>query len=100
MPTLTGPGWAEHARTVLSQSGHHKGAARDAIIELLAGERCALSALEIEDQLRGGERHVARASIYRVLELLQEHSWWPDWSWATRRPLRDDRSRRAYTITT
>ncbi len=73
MPTLTGPGWAEHARTVLSQSGHHKGAARDAIIELLAGERCALSALEIEDRLRGGERHVARASVYRVLELLQEH---------------------------
>jgi Fur family ferric uptake transcriptional regulator len=41
------------------------------MIDLLAGQTCALSALEIEDQLRDGERRVGRASVYRVLELLQ-----------------------------
>jgi Fur family transcriptional regulator, ferric uptake regulator len=64
--------WAEHARAVLGQAGHRTGGARNAVIDLLAAQRCALSALEIEDRLRTGERQVARASIYRVLELLQE----------------------------
>jgi Fur family ferric uptake transcriptional regulator len=73
MSTTSGSSWAEHARAVLDQTGHRKGGARNAIIDLLAGQRCALSALEIEDRLRRGERHVARASIYRVLELLQEN---------------------------
>jgi Fur family ferric uptake transcriptional regulator len=41
------------------------------MIDLLAGQTCALSALEIEDHLRDGERRVARASIYRILDLLQ-----------------------------
>jgi Fur family transcriptional regulator, ferric uptake regulator len=66
-------GWAEHARTVLDQAGHRRGGARNLMIDLLAEQRCALSALEIEDRLREGERRVARASIYRILELLQEH---------------------------
>lgn len=64
--------WAEHARTVLGQAGYRKGGARNAIIDLLASEPCALSALEIEDRLRAGERGVARASIYRILDLLHE----------------------------
>jgi Fur family transcriptional regulator, ferric uptake regulator len=64
--------WAEHARVVLDQAGHRKARARDALIELLASEQCALSALEIEDRLRERERRVARASIYRILELLVE----------------------------
>ena len=72
MATPSEATWAEHARTVLNQAGHNKGAARDAIIDLLADQSCALSALEIEDRLRDGERHVARASVYRVLELLQD----------------------------
>jgi Fur family transcriptional regulator, ferric uptake regulator len=72
MAVSTGSSWAEHARAVLNQSGHHRGAARDAIIDLLADQSCALGAVEIEDRLRSGKRHVARASVYRVLELLQE----------------------------
>jgi Fur family ferric uptake transcriptional regulator len=64
--------WAEHARAVLDQAGRRRGGARNAIIDLLAGEPCALSALEIEDRLRGSERGVARASIYRILDLLRE----------------------------
>jgi Fur family ferric uptake transcriptional regulator len=57
---------------VLDQAGHRRGGARNAIIDLLAGEPCALTALEIEDRLRAGERGVARASIYRILDLLCE----------------------------
>jgi Fur family transcriptional regulator, ferric uptake regulator len=64
--------WAEHARAVLNQAGHRSGGARNAIIDLLAEQSCALSALEIEDHLRASNRRVARASIYRILELLQE----------------------------
>jgi Fur family ferric uptake transcriptional regulator len=72
----TGVEWADHARDVLQRAGHQKGAARDTLIELLARQNCALSALEIEDALRatgGSRRPVARASVYRVLELLQDH---------------------------
>jgi Fur family ferric uptake transcriptional regulator len=72
MSVIGGSEWVEHARAVLDQAGHHKGGAREAIIDLLSTQSCALSALEIEDQLRARERRVARASIYRILELLQE----------------------------
>jgi Fur family ferric uptake transcriptional regulator len=66
--------WATHARTMLQRAGHHRGAARDELIELLSRQDCALSALEIEDALRrSGERRVGRASVYRVLELLSDH---------------------------
>jgi Fur family transcriptional regulator, ferric uptake regulator len=65
--------WADHARAVLERSGHHRGAARERLIELLSTQRCALSAQEIEDALRGGERAVGRASIYRALDLLYDH---------------------------
>lgn len=61
---------------MLQRAGHQKGAARDTLIELLSREHCALTALEIEERLRhdrDGTRPVARASVYRVLELLQEH---------------------------
>jgi len=65
--------WAEHAREVLQRSGHHRGAARERLIELLAQQHCALSAQEIEDALRDEDQGVGRASIYRALELLREH---------------------------
>lgn len=72
MSTTSTSEWAEHARVVLDQAGHRKGGARNAIIDLLAEQTCALSAIEIEDHLRASKRSVARASIYRILELLQE----------------------------
>jgi Fur family transcriptional regulator, ferric uptake regulator len=76
VPAQTDTDWAAHARSVLQRAGHHRGAARDRLIDLLSGQDCALSALEIEDALRGArrtERPVGRASIYRVLELLHAH---------------------------
>jgi len=73
-----GSEWAVHARQVLRRAGHHRGAARERLIDLLARQDCALSALEIEDGLRSagagaGERAVGRASVYRALELLHDH---------------------------
>ena len=72
MTQAAGPGWASHARETLQRSGHHRGAARDRLIDLLAEQDCALSALEIEDGLRRSGP-VARASVYRALELLHDH---------------------------
>ena len=63
--------WAENAQSVLAQHKHHTGAARQAILELLDTQTCALSAIEIEDALRASERPVGRASIYRILDELE-----------------------------
>jgi len=65
--------WSEHVHAVLSDAGLKRGGARDRVIEQLAAQPCALSAVEIEDALRASGRATARASIYRVLELLVEH---------------------------
>jgi len=67
------PTWTEHAHSVLARAGLRRGGARERIIDLLAGEPCALSAVEIEDALRAQGSRIGRASIYRVLELLVEH---------------------------
>jgi Fur family transcriptional regulator, ferric uptake regulator len=64
------PGWVEHARAVLSRSGHRSGEARAAVIELLGQQRCCLSAQEIFDALRHASRPVGFATVYRVLDLL------------------------------
>jgi Fur family transcriptional regulator, ferric uptake regulator len=63
--------WADHARQVLIRSGHHSGQARRALLDLLDSQPCALSAIEIEDELRSSKRPVARASIYRILDELE-----------------------------
>jgi Fur family transcriptional regulator, ferric uptake regulator len=63
--------WIERAEAQLAQAGHKRGGARRAVIELLDGQTCALTAVEIEDALRAGERRVSRASIYRVLDELE-----------------------------
>jgi len=51
------------------RAGHNRGAARDALIDLFAIEGCALTPQEIEGRL-SSDRPVARASVYRALELL------------------------------
>jgi Fur family ferric uptake transcriptional regulator len=62
--------WAEHASARLTAAGHRRGGAREAVIELLDSQPCALTALESEDALRAGRR-VGRASVYRVLDELE-----------------------------
>jgi Fur family ferric uptake transcriptional regulator len=63
--------WAEHAAAELSAAGYKRGAAREAVLSLLDRQRCALSAFDIEDELRAGHRAVARASVYRILDQLE-----------------------------
>jgi Fur family ferric uptake transcriptional regulator len=64
--------WIERAQATLSAAGRKRGGARQAVLELLGGEACALSALEIEDALRGEpSRPVSRASVYRILDELE-----------------------------
>ncbi|HET9718863.1 MAG TPA: transcriptional repressor [Solirubrobacteraceae bacterium] len=63
--------WVEHAQRVLADGRRHTGAARQALLELLDQQDCALSAVEIEDLLRQKKRPVGRASIYRILEELE-----------------------------
>ena len=63
--------WSEQALERLSGAGYRRGGAREAVIELLDEQSCALSALDIEDALRARQgRRVGRASIYRVVDEL------------------------------
>jgi Fur family ferric uptake transcriptional regulator len=65
--------WAERAERKLAAAGRKRGGARRALLELLAAEQCALTALEIEQRLQAREgRAVSRASIYRILDQLEE----------------------------
>jgi Fur family ferric uptake transcriptional regulator len=87
--------WAAGAEATLAAAGHRRGGARRALLELLGGQECALTAQEIEDALRArgaegardkrgvqgargaqgarGEagRVVSRASVYRILDELE-----------------------------
>jgi Fur family ferric uptake transcriptional regulator len=64
--------WVERAEALLSSEGRKRGGARRAVLELLASEPCALSAVEIEDALRTERpRGVSRASVYRILDELE-----------------------------
>jgi Fur family ferric uptake transcriptional regulator len=64
--------WSEQALTRLADAGYRRGGARREVVTLMGEQRCALSALEIEQALAVGERSVSRASIYRILEELEE----------------------------
>jgi Fur family transcriptional regulator, ferric uptake regulator len=70
MAGLRAPGWSTYAHQRLAGTGFRRGGARTAVIDLLDGEACALSAIEIEDALRDGGRRVGRATVYRVLDEL------------------------------
>ena len=60
--------WAEQAAGRLNEAGFRAGAARHRVIELLAGEDCAVTALEIDRRLPS----VGRATVYRTLEQLEQ----------------------------
>jgi Fur family ferric uptake transcriptional regulator len=64
--------WVARVEATLAAAGHKRGGARRAMLELLAEQRCALTAVEIEEALRGEHRRVvSRASVYRILEELE-----------------------------
>jgi len=64
--------WSDNASAQLAAAGYRRGAARNAVLEVLDRERCALSAFDIEDALRSSDRSVGRASIYRILDQLEK----------------------------
>jgi Fur family ferric uptake transcriptional regulator len=64
--------WEQHARRALADSGHRSGGAREAVVELLAEQRCCVSAQEIHDSLRDRRRSAGLASIYRALDVLAQ----------------------------
>jgi Fur family ferric uptake transcriptional regulator len=67
-----GSTWAAQAASALSDAGYRRGGARGAILELLDEQPCALSAVEIEQALLVRKREVSRASVYRVMDELEE----------------------------
>jgi len=68
----TAEDWAERASERLASAGYRRGGARRAVIGLLGEQRCALSALEIGAALQRENRAVSRASVYRILEELEQ----------------------------
>jgi Fur family transcriptional regulator, ferric uptake regulator len=64
--------WAARAEHQLADAGYRRGGARSAVIELLDGQHCALSAGEIEQALKERGTAIGRASVYRVLEQLED----------------------------
>jgi Fur family ferric uptake transcriptional regulator len=64
--------WIEHALDGLAEAGYQRGAARRAVIDCLGRQSCAITAQEIEEELRKSGAGVGRASIYRTLEQLEE----------------------------
>jgi Fur family ferric uptake transcriptional regulator len=60
--------WAELAIRRLGEAGYRSGGSRRQVVELLAGEPCAVTALEIDRRLDS----VGRASVYRTLEQLEQ----------------------------
>jgi Fur family ferric uptake transcriptional regulator len=64
--------WAARASARLSAAGYRRGGARSKLIRLLAAQSCALSAVELQAALEDDGRSVSRASVYRILEELEQ----------------------------
>jgi Fur family ferric uptake transcriptional regulator len=64
--------WVDYAAAQLADAGYQKGAARTAVIDCLGRQACAVSAQQIEQELREAGAGVGRASIYRALEQLEQ----------------------------
>jgi Fur family ferric uptake transcriptional regulator len=72
MATRADTDWTQHALATLQAAGHRRGGARTAVVEALAHHDCAVTALDLDDELRRRKPPVGRASVYRALEQLEE----------------------------
>jgi Fur family transcriptional regulator, ferric uptake regulator len=72
MATKTDKAWAEHALAALQEAGFKRGGARTAVVQALAGHSCAVTALDLDQELRRRKPAVGRASVYRALEQLEQ----------------------------
>jgi len=65
-------GWKEHAFATLAEAGLRRGGARTAVVEALAGHECAVTALDLDEELSRRRPRPGRASVYRALEQLEQ----------------------------
>ena len=72
MSTVVDSPWAEYALRTLQAAGHRRGGARTAVVEALSRHDCAVTALDLDDELRSRRPRVGRASVYRALEQLEQ----------------------------
>jgi Fur family ferric uptake transcriptional regulator len=72
MSTAVDSPWAEYALRTLQAAGHRRGGARTAVVEALSRHDCAVTALDLDDELRSRRPRVGRASVYRALEQLEQ----------------------------
>lgn len=70
--TSTARPWADHAFSILAESGHRTGGARSAVIESLGRHGGCLDADELVARVRRNRKRVGVASVYRALGLLAE----------------------------
>ena len=69
---MSGSSWVQEAERALAQAGRKRGGARRAVLELLAAQACALTAVEVEQGVGAATgRRVSRASVYRILDELE-----------------------------
>lgn len=60
--------WSEHAEARIREAGLKRSVPRGRVIELLAGQDCAVTALQLDAELDG----VGRATVYRAIDQLEE----------------------------
>lgn len=64
--------WIEHTETVLKDAGLRASAGRSAVVDVLGGQSCLVTAQDIADRLRAEGRPGSTATVYRALETLHE----------------------------
>jgi Fur family ferric uptake transcriptional regulator len=64
--------WEERTHDALRDAGYRVGAARRAVVSVLARRDCCLTVPEIVDAVGAQGRKVGIASVYRVVDLLSE----------------------------
>src|SRR5205809_7956575 len=66
--------WEDRTIETLRASGYRTGAARHAVVSVLARGDCCRTVPEIAAELRAAGREVGIASVYRVVDLLAEQN--------------------------
>jgi len=65
-------GWSDRALAELQAAGYRRGVARERVIEFLNAKDCCVGAQELHGELVERGERVGLASVYRVLDVLQE----------------------------
>jgi Fur family transcriptional regulator, ferric uptake regulator len=69
---MAGATWRAHANEALKDAGFRAGGARAAVLDAMAAQSCCVSAQELHQRVRDDGRSVGIASVYRVLDELDE----------------------------